>query len=116
MHTSSSQEEHSETVRQRVQLCYTRQLDHRGKVNAQLSSDEIKKYCTPDETALQLLEHASRRLGLSARAYHRILRLARTIADLEASEVIRQTHVSEAIGYRRLDRSSSPAAMVTRVS
>ncbi len=72
--------------------------------NAQMSSKLIREYCKLDDTSLQLLKTAMERLNLSARAYDRILKVARTIADLEASESINGTHISEAIQYRSLDR------------
>ncbi len=72
--------------------------------NAQMSSRHIKRFCPTDEACSKLLEMAIDRLGMSARAYTRILKIARTIADLEGSEEIRPAHVSEAIQYRTLDR------------
>ena len=65
---------------------------------------ETRKGCQLDSKATTTLELAMEKLGLSARAYQRILRVARTIADLVAEEQINVTHISEAIGYRRLDR------------
>ncbi|MEZ4975374.1 MAG: YifB family Mg chelatase-like AAA ATPase [Flavobacteriaceae bacterium] len=72
--------------------------------NAQMSTKLIRKYCQLDETSLSLLKTAMERLNLSARAYDRILKVARTIADLEQSEHITQAHIGEAIQYRSLDR------------
>jgi magnesium chelatase family protein len=72
--------------------------------NAQMSSKMIREYCKLDEASLQLLKTAMERLNLSARAYDRILKVVRTIADLEASESINGSHISEAIQYRSLDR------------
>ncbi len=69
-----------------------------------LSPPEIKKYCSISNEGHQLLEQAVNRLGLSHRAYHRILKLGRTIADLDESASISVKHLSEAISYRRLDR------------
>lgn len=74
--------------------------------NAQLRSKQIRRYCAPDAEAKRLIELSMDRLGLSARAYHRILKVARTIADLEGSGGITAVHVSEAIGYRSLDRKA----------
>jgi magnesium chelatase family protein len=64
----------------------------------------IKKYCEPDPGGCRMLELVTDKLGLSARTYNRILKVARTIADLEASPGITETHISEAIQYRSLDR------------
>ncbi|HET8803368.1 MAG TPA: YifB family Mg chelatase-like AAA ATPase [Aequorivita sp.] len=72
--------------------------------NAQMGVKQIRQFCKLDETSLQLLKTAMERLNLSARAYDRILKVARTIADLEASEEINGNHISEAIQYRSLDR------------
>ncbi|WGF91806.1 YifB family Mg chelatase-like AAA ATPase [Aequorivita marisscotiae] len=72
--------------------------------NAQMGVKQIRKFCKLDEASLQLLKTAMERLNLSARAYDRILKVARTIADLEASEEINGNHISEAIQYRSLDR------------
>jgi magnesium chelatase family protein len=73
--------------------------------NGQMSSRDIKKFCILDENSKQMLEAAIDRLGLSARAYHRILKLARTIADLAGSLDIQSAHVAEAVQYRRMERS-----------
>jgi magnesium chelatase family protein len=72
--------------------------------NAQMTSRELRKFCHPDAVGETLLEHAMQRLGLSARAYTRILKVARTIADLAGEEQVRSAHLAEAIQYRALDR------------
>lgn len=72
--------------------------------NAQMTSRLLSLYARPDERGLALLKGAMTRLNLSARAYDRILKVARTIADLEGSESIQSAHLAEAIGYRNLDR------------
>ncbi len=74
--------------------------------NAQMSSKLIRKYCVPDQAGMSLLKTAMEKLGLSARAYDRILKVSRTIADLEVSENIQPAHVAEAIHYRSLDREN----------
>ena len=73
--------------------------------NAQMGPAEILEFCQISNTCMQLLEHAMNKLGLSARAYHRILKVARTIADLEESPDIESHHIAEAIQYRSLDRN-----------
>ena len=72
--------------------------------NAQMSTKQIRTYCKLDEASLQLLKNAMERLNLSARAYDRILKVARTIADLDGAVAISGDHISEAIQYRSLDR------------
>lgn len=95
--------EHSEQVRHRVEKARHRQLDRQGKANNLLEQKEIEEVCLLTEQDYQLVEKAIIRLGLSARAYHRILKVARTIADLAGSRQIQTEHLSEAISYRRLD-------------
>ena len=101
--------ESSEQIRQRVirarQLQEVRYRDVQGiYCNAQMNSRLLAEYARPDEKGLALLKNAMNRLNLSARAYDRILKVARTIADLEGCESVRSEHLAEAIGYRSLDR------------
>ena len=72
--------------------------------NVQMTEHMIHQYAEPDESSLELLRMAMERLKLSARAYNRILKVARTIADLEGSEKVQSQHIAEAVGYRNLDR------------
>jgi len=72
--------------------------------NAQMGPKEIQTYCALDKESLLLLENAMKKLSLSARAYDRILKVARTIADLEEKNNLTQEHIAEAIQYRSLDR------------
>ena len=97
--------ENSETLRQRVEAARQRQLARQGKPNAQLSVTEIDEHCAPDAQGEALLRQAITRLSLSARAYHRILKVAHSIADLEASARIAPAHIAEAVQYRRMDRA-----------
>jgi magnesium chelatase family protein len=94
--------ESSETVRARVAAARAVQLARQGKPNSRLATKEIDKLCAPDEAGAQLLKQAIARLGLSARAYHRVLKVARTIADLAGAGRVSGAHVAEAIHYRRL--------------
>ncbi len=100
----AQQAEESATVRTRVVLSRTRQMQRSGKANAQLDNREINRDCRLKKEDALLLEQATEQLGLSARAHHRILKVARTIADLAGSVRIDQAHLSEAISYRKLDR------------
>ncbi|MCW8908901.1 MAG: ATP-binding protein, partial [Sedimenticola sp.] len=100
------QVEDSLQVRQRVTLSRQRQLDRNGCPNSQLQGRALEQACALAPEARLLLERAMEQLRLSARAYHRILRLARTIADLAQSDPILPAHLGEAIGYRRMDRTS----------
>ena len=75
------------------------------KENARLDTREIDEHCVPDGTGATLLKQAIGKLGLSARGYHRILKVARTIADLAGVERISDAQVAEAIQYRRFDRA-----------
>jgi len=97
--------EDSETVRQRVMRARQWQTQRQGCCNAELRQAQIEKFCALTEADTQLLHQAINKLGLSTRAYHRIIKLARSIADLAGSESIETGHLTEAIGYRRLDRS-----------
>jgi magnesium chelatase family protein len=97
-------EETSATVRERVNAARQRQLARAGKPNAGLQPREIERHCALSDADHRLLEQALERLGLSPRAYHRILKVARTIADLAGSEAIQTSHLTEAISYRALDR------------
>ncbi|MDX8127183.1 YifB family Mg chelatase-like AAA ATPase [Methylomonas sp. OY6] len=102
---SAAGEETSETIRQRVVVARDIAYRRQGKANAALTAAEVKVICTLSEAGHQLLEQALEKFGLSHRAYHRILKLARTIADLANSKNIEISHLSEAIGYRKLDRT-----------
>ena len=102
--STTIEEESSDTVRKRVIKAYNIQLQRNNRLNALMNTQDIKRYCQLDKTASQLLEQAVTSLGLSARSHNRILKVARTIADLNDEESISMHHISEAIGYRRLDR------------
>jgi magnesium chelatase family protein len=103
-----SEAESSEKIRARVNAARERQLERfkRTKIycNAQMINRHIKQYCKIDEASCNILESAIDKLGLSARAYNRILKIARTIADLDGEPDIQVYHISEAVQYRSLDR------------
>lgn len=89
----------------RARLVQRQRLGADGhRLNARMTSRQLRRYCALDEEGKGLLKNAMDELGLSARAHDRILRVARTIADLESAADIRAGHISEAIGYRTLDR------------
>lgn len=100
--------ESSAAVRARVDQARARQLDRfRGRkifCNAQMTARDLARFCRLDPQSEKLLETAMMRLGLSARAYTRVLKVARTIADLEGAEEVRSVHIAEAVQYRSLDR------------
>ena len=100
--------EPSAAVRERVAAARARQSE-RGVLNARLSPGETREHAVLDPAGEQLLERACDRLGLSARAHQRIIRVARTLADLDGAKSIGRTHLAEAIGFRQLDRSTPPA-------
>jgi magnesium chelatase family protein len=99
-----AQGESSTAIRERVAVARARQLERQGKPNFALSSREVDRNCTPDARGATVLKQAIARLGLSARAYHRILKVARTIADLADEKALSAVPVAEAIQYRRFER------------
>lgn len=101
---STEKQETNKEVKERIDKAYQLQLIRCGKSNAELSSRETETHCKLDLAETKLLDQAMEKLNLSARAYHRILRMSRTIADLDNSEQIKSNHLSEAISYRSLDR------------
>jgi len=103
------QAEKSSVIRDRVvgarQIQQERMKEINGvHSNAQMTPSLLRKFCQPDEAGLRLLKNAMEKLDLSARAYYRILKVSRTIADLDDSEFIKPFHLAEAINYRNLDR------------
>lgn len=97
--------EDSAVVRRRVEVARGHQTRRSGKPNAVLKNREVQQHCRISDDDNRLLEQAIDRLGLSARAYHRILKVARTVADLAGENNIGTAHLTEAIAYRRLDRA-----------
>ena len=97
----------SKIIRERVKQARAKMITRQEKENARLTTREIDSYCAPDGKGATLLQQAISRLGLSARGYHRILKVARTIADLERIEQILGVHIAEAIQYRRFDRTQN---------
>lgn len=109
--TSNKEAESSSCIRQRVLLGRNIQLKRYKNAkgvycNAQMTTNMLKKYCPLNKSCISLLKVAINKFGLSARAYTRIVKLSRTIADLSGSEKILDEHVAEAIGYRCLDRQT----------
>ena len=100
----------SATIREEVQCARTAQAKRfagtRILYNAQMSSQQIRKYCKLNDESMNLLKVSVNELGLSARAHDKVLRLARTIADIDRSDDIQYHHLSEAINYRMLDRDA----------
>ena len=106
--TVEHKEETSEQIRSRVekarQIQCQRYKNHKFFINARLSSSQMRKYCVLTDSAKLMMKNAFDRMGLSARAYDGILKIARTIADLDNHETIESNHVAEAIQYRSMDR------------
>jgi magnesium chelatase family protein len=99
-----NQQESSAQIRVRVQQCRTHQLARQQKANAHLSSAELKQHCQLSDNDNEFLELAVEKLGLSTRAHHKILKIARTLADMEESVDIMHKHLVEALSYRAMDR------------
>jgi magnesium chelatase family protein len=95
--------ETSATIRERVMLAQAKQFQRSNKVNAQLTNQEVHRVCVLQKTDYVLFEQAIQQLNLSARAFYRILKIARTIADLDDSKKIYTQHLTEAINYRRTE-------------
>lgn len=93
--------EASALIAARVAQAHARQVERQERPNSQLGPREVDAHCTPDDAGLRLLHDAARHLHWSARAYHRVLKVARTIADLAGDTHVTSSHVAEAIGYRR---------------
>lgn len=102
--SDTEKNETSEQVQQRVQVCRTKQLARQGKANAHIGTRELKTYCRLSQDDNEFLELAVEKLGLSTRAHHKILKIARTLADMEAVEDIEHKHLIEALSYRAMDR------------
>lgn len=98
------QGENSATVKQRVIAARERQFKRQNKLNARLDSPEIRQYCKLKSNDAQWLEETLIHLGLSIRAWQRLLKVSRTIADIEQSDVITRQHLQEAVSYRAIDR------------
>lgn len=96
--------EPSDVIQARVVECRQRQIARQGKPNAHLSSSEIRSHCYLDANDNEFLELAVEKLGLSTRAHHKILKIARTLADMENTENIKNEHLIEALSYRAMDR------------
>lgn len=111
--SSKAPTESSAEIKLRINKARNVQKDrfknHKKKVfcNAHMGHKDIKKYCEIDEASLNLLKEAIQKMGFSARAYDRILKVSRTIADLDGIENIQQNHILEAIQYRSLDRGEN---------
>lgn len=94
----------SAEIRQAVESSQKLQLKRQGKLNGQLESADIEQYCNLGTGSKDLLTKALNQLNLSARSYHRILKVSRSIADLEQSELIEPKHISETLNYRKMER------------
>ena len=104
LNQSSAAGESSVIVKKRVIAARNIQQQRQHKLNTELAASEVENYCALRKEDKELISHAIERLNLSARAYHRILKVARTIADMDKSEGIRSAHLMEALGYRKFDQ------------
>jgi magnesium chelatase family protein len=104
--SANQDSERSSEILNRVRAARDLQWARQGKLNSALSGHEIGQYCGLKDDMRSFLESAMDRMALSARAAHRILKVARTLADLQGSESIEMLHLSEALAYRGLDRKS----------
>jgi magnesium chelatase family protein len=101
---SKSEGESSEDIRARVEQTRARQIERQGKANNLLSAPELEKHCELNDGDKALLEHAITKMGLSTRAYHRVLKVARTLADMQNKNHPDTENITEALSYRTLDR------------
>ncbi len=102
--STSEPSENSESVYARVAVARERQYARQGKLNSELKASELMHYCPLEEEGQRLLETAMDRLAMSARAAHRVVKVARTLADLEGRETIAMNNITEALAYRGMDR------------
>jgi magnesium chelatase family protein len=106
----SSRADGTSSTAMRDEVMCTREIGQRRfagsrtRQNAQMTTREIRRFCTLDDAGTELLRNSINELGLSARAHDKVLRVARTIADLDGAESIRPEHLNEAVNYRMLDR------------
>lgn len=100
----SQEGENSATIKERVIASRNRQLARQDKLNAHLTAAEIKQFCPLPSVDSEFLENAIEKLGLSVRAWHSIIKVARSIADLAGETNISRSHLSEALNYRAMER------------
>ncbi len=110
--SSASRGEPSSVIKDRVEGARALQKKRFAKrenfyCNGQMTPKDLKRFCSLDKASEKLLEDAVERLGLSARSYHRVMKISRTIADLDKSKLLRVEHIAEAIQYRRFDRKNN---------
>lgn len=104
LHDNKQRGETSSQIRQRVLRAHQLQLNRQGKLNAHLTNRELDRYAKLTPTDAEFLESAMEKLSLSIRAYHRVIKVARTIADLDDSKNIHKTHLAQSLSYRAMDR------------
>jgi magnesium chelatase family protein len=104
MNTDTSPRETSSQIRRRVVAARAKQISRQGKINAYLDGVELERFAVLDDTLTAFLNAAAEKMGMSARGYNRIKRLARTIADLRGSDDIAMSDLAEALSYRPINR------------